>query len=45
MVTEYKKISKKYPKGISKLIITGFEETEDISVTDINLQYNIVDAV
>ena len=42
---EYKKISKKYSRTSPKLVITGFEETEDISVTDINTSYNIVDAV
>lgn len=44
-VIEYKKISKKYNKTNSKLIITGFEETEDITVSDINLNYNLVDSV
>ena len=43
-VSEYKKILKKYPRNASKLIITGFEETEDISVTDLNLHYNLIDA-
>lgn len=42
---EYKKINKKYSRTSPKLVITGFEETEDISVTDINTSYNIVDAV
>ena len=44
-VYEYKKIDKKYSRTSPKLVITGFEETIDITVSDINLQYNIVDAV
>lgn len=44
-ITEYKKIVKKFPKTNSKTIITGFEETEDVAVSDINTHFNIVDAV
>ena len=44
-ITEYKKIVKKFPKTNSKTIITGFEETEDVTVSDINTHFNIVDAV
>lgn len=43
-VTEYKKIDKKYPRVASQLIITGFEETIDVTVNDINLQYNLVES-
>ena len=42
-ITEYKKIVKKFPKTNSKTIITGFEETEDVTVSDINVHFNIVD--
>jgi hypothetical protein len=45
MVYEYKKIDKKFNRTSPKLIITGFEETIDLTASDINLQYNIVDAV
>ena len=44
--TEYKKINKKYnisTSGISNIIITGFEEVDSISSSDINVHYNIVD--
>ena len=44
-ITEYKKIIKKFPKTNSKTIITGFEETEDVTASDINTHFNIVDAV
>jgi hypothetical protein len=43
-VYEYKKVLKKYSRTSSKIIITGFEETEDIAVTDINLHYNLVES-
>lgn len=43
-VTEYKKILKKFSRNDSKLIITGFEDTQDVTVADINLLYNIVDS-
>ena len=43
-VTEYVKINKKFHKDASKIVITGFEESENISATDINLNYNLVDA-
>lgn len=44
-VTEYIKINKKYNKTNTKIIITGFEDFEQITVQDINLHYNLVDAV
>jgi hypothetical protein len=44
-VYEYVKINKKYSRTSPKLVITGFEETENITVSDINLHYNLVDAV
>ena len=44
-IYEYKKIDKKFNRTSPKLIITGFEETIDLTASDINLQYNIVDAV
>ena len=40
--TEYAKIDKKFGKTNTKLVITGFEDIEYVSVTDINLNYNIV---
>ena len=43
-VTEYKKILKKFSRNDSKLIITGFEDTQDVTASDINLLYNIVDS-
>lgn len=46
-VTEYIKINKKYlvnNAGIASIIVTGFEETTQISGSDINLNYNVVDA-
>ena len=43
-VTEYVKINKKFSKTTSKLVITGFEEMENVTAADINLQYNIVGA-
>lgn len=45
METEYIKIDKKYSRQNSKIVITGFEPTEPITVQDINLQYNLVNAV
>ena len=45
METEYMKIDKKYSRQNSKIVITGFEPTEPITVQDINLQYNLVNAV
>jgi hypothetical protein len=47
-ITEYKKITKKFivnNMGTANIVITGFEETEDIAATDINLSYNVVDSV
>lgn len=47
-VTTYTKIDKKYSvnnASIANVIITGFENMVDISATDINLNYNIVDSV
>jgi hypothetical protein len=46
-VTEYVKISKKFivnKASEAQIIITGFEESEVITASDINLSYNIVDA-
>ena len=46
-ITEYKSIDKKYlvnNSGICNIIITGFENESDITASDINLNYNIVDA-
>lgn len=42
IVTEYVKINKKFGKTNTKLVITGFEEFEEVTVNDINLNYNIV---
>lgn len=44
--TESFKILKTYPvyNGISKIVINGFENTESVSINDINVQYNIVDS-
>jgi hypothetical protein len=36
-VTEYIKINKKFNRINSKLVITGFEDFEEITVTDINV--------
>lgn len=44
MITEYMKIDKKYDRSNSKLVITGFEPTDPITVADINLQYNLVNS-
>ena len=47
-IVEYKKIDKKYPVNnafICNVIVTGYENMIDIAATDINLNYNIVDAV
>lgn len=47
-VTEYIKIDKKYlvnNASIANVIITGFENTIEVTVSDINLNYNIVDSV
>ena len=44
-IIEYKKITRKYNKSYTKLVITGFEDTEDITVSDINLNYNLVNSV
>ena len=44
MITEYMKIDKKYDRANSKLVITGFEPTDPITVADINLQYNLVNS-
>lgn len=46
-VIEYKKIDKKYLVNnikIANIIITGSEDTDTVAATDINLDYNIVDA-
>ena len=45
-ITESFKILKTYPiyNGISKIVINGFERTEQVSINDINVQYNIVDS-
>ena len=45
METEYIKIDKKYSRQSSKIVITGFEPTIPITIQDINLQYNLVNAV
>jgi len=45
--TEYMKIDKKFvvnTSGICNMLITGFEEMIPIAASDINLDYNIVDA-
>lgn len=44
--TESFKILKTYPiyNGIAKIVINGFEDTESVSINDINVQYNIVDS-
>ena len=47
-VTEYVKINKKYliqNPDTCNIVITGFEETTPVSLSDINLLYNVVDAV
>ena len=46
-VVEYVKISKKFvvnKASEAQILITGFEESEPITASDINLSYNIVDA-
>ena len=43
-ITEYVKIDKKFSKTNQKLVITGFENFEPVTVTDINLHYNIVNS-
>ena len=46
-ILEYKKIDKKYLVNNLKeasILITGYEDTDDIAATEINLSYNIVDA-
>lgn len=45
-ITEYCKVSKKYKvnnSGYCNIIVNGFEEIENISASDINLHYNVVD--
>ena len=42
MINEYYRIDKKYNKSNKRLIITGFEETVPVSITDINTHYNLV---
>ena len=45
--TEYARIDKKFTinnAGICNLLITGFEDTEAVAATDININYNIVDS-
>lgn len=44
-ITESYKILKGYPiyNGTAKVVINGFEQTESVSINDINVQYNIVD--
>ena len=47
-VLEYCKIDKKFPvnnASIANIIITGFENITEITASDINLNYNIVDSV
>lgn len=46
-ITTSHKILKTFPiyNGISKITINGFEQTSEISINDINVQYNIVDSV
>lgn len=47
-ITEYAKINKTYlvnSANVCNVNITGFEETEVLNVSDINLFYNTVDAV
>ena len=46
-ITEYKKITKKFivnNLGYANIIVTGFEEAEDLTASDINLSYNVVDS-
>ena len=46
-VTEYKKIERKFTVNNASqcnILITGFEETTDVTAADINLNYNIVDS-
>lgn len=46
MVTEYKKIEKKFPVNnaeVCNIIITGAEPMINITASDVNLQYNTVD--
>lgn len=45
-ITEYMKVDRKYlitHDGVSSIIITGFENTIDITNEDINLTYSLVD--
>ena len=44
-VYEYVKINKKYNRLSPKLVITGYEDMEPISVSDINTSYNLVESV
>lgn len=47
MITEYKKIDKKYTVNNfqkATILITGEEDTDNITASEINLNYNIVDA-
>lgn len=46
-IPEYKKINSRFSintYGSCQIIITGYEDTVDVSSADINLHYNIVDA-
>ena len=45
--TEYIKVDKKFiinNSGISTILVTGFEDSIPISASDINLNYNVIDA-
>lgn len=46
-VTQYRKVDKKFSvnnSGYCNIIITGFENVTELTSSDINLQYNVVDA-
>lgn len=46
-LTQYARVDKKYiitSKGTANILITGFENTTEVSEDDINVQYNIVDS-
>lgn len=45
-ITSSYKILKTFPiyNGVAKITVTGFEQTQQVSLNDINVQYNIVDS-
>ena len=43
-IVEYAKIGKKYNSNSNRIIISGFEDIEYVSATDLNLFYNLVNS-